>query len=60
MYIATRENAIVNRLNRTKKVLEVDHEADLVARLKEEGRVKRLQATERVSPTVPRSSQAIF
>lgn len=49
MYIATRENIIVNRLNKTKKVLEVDHEADLVARQKEEGRVKRLQAIERVS-----------
>ncbi|KAL8290549.1 hypothetical protein RQP46_002807 [Phenoliferia psychrophenolica] len=47
IYVQTRDNAIVNRLNKTKKVLEIDHEADLVARLKEEGRVKRLQATER-------------
>ncbi|KAI5481208.1 hypothetical protein MNV49_005643 [Pseudohyphozyma bogoriensis] len=43
-YVAERLNPIVNRLNKTKKV---DHEAELVARQKEEGRIRRMAATER-------------
>ena len=44
-----RENAIVNRLNKTKVEKEVDHEAERQARLKAEGRVKKAAAIEQVS-----------
>ena len=36
MYVAQRENIIVNRLNKTKVVREVDHEQERVDRLKKE------------------------
>lgn len=36
VYVAARENAIINRLNKTKLVREVDHEQERVDRLKKE------------------------
>jgi hypothetical protein len=56
IHVPERVNAVVNRLNKTKQIRDVDHESDLVARLKEEGRIKRLEATERVR--LPLSLQA--
>jgi hypothetical protein len=57
VHIPTRDNAIVNRLNKTKVEKEVDHEAERQARLKEEGRRKKAEALERASgilqPTCP-------
>ncbi|KAK8869683.1 hypothetical protein IAR55_000251 [Kwoniella newhampshirensis] len=47
VHVATRENAIVNRLNKTKVEKEVDHEAERQDRLREEGRKKKAEATER-------------
>jgi hypothetical protein len=43
-HIATRENAIVNRLMKTKLVKDVDHEAERIDRLREEGKVKKAKA----------------
>ncbi|KAG7571326.1 hypothetical protein FFLO_00678 [Filobasidium floriforme] len=45
-HVPARENAIVNRLNKTKVEKEVDHEAERQARLKAEGRVKKAAAIE--------------
>jgi len=36
IHIATRDNAIINRLNKTKVVREVDHEAERIERVKRE------------------------
>jgi len=47
VHVATRDNAVVNRLNKTKVEKEVDHEAERQARLKEEGRRKKAEAAER-------------
>lgn len=49
VYIPTRENAIVNRLLKTKVVKEVDHEAERIERLRDEGRGKKAKANELVS-----------
>jgi len=49
VHVATRDNAIVNRLNKTKVEKEVDHEAERQERLKDEGRRKKVEAIERVS-----------
>ncbi|CED85552.1 Predicted coiled-coil protein [Phaffia rhodozyma] len=46
VYISTRDNAIVNRLVKTKVVKEVDHEHERIERLKEEGKFKKLKANE--------------
>ncbi|KAH8915607.1 cytoplasmic protein [Atractiella rhizophila] len=46
-HVPTRVNAVVNRLNKTKVVKEVDHEAELVARQKEASRVKKAEALQR-------------
>ncbi|RSH94027.1 hypothetical protein EHS25_006681 [Saitozyma podzolica] len=46
-HVPARDNAIVNRLNKTKVEKEVDHEGDRQARLKEEGRRKKAEALER-------------
>ncbi|KAL7410371.1 DUF814-domain-containing protein [Mrakia frigida] len=46
VYIPTRENAIVNRLLKTKVVKEVDHEAERIERLRDEGRGKKAKANE--------------
>lgn len=45
----TRDNAIVNRLNKTKIEKEVDHEAERQERLRAEGRKKKAEAISRVS-----------
>lgn len=47
--ISTRDNAVVNRLNKTKVEREVDHEAERQERLRAEGRKKKSEAIERVS-----------
>ncbi|KZS93817.1 cytoplasmic protein [Sistotremastrum niveocremeum HHB9708] len=44
VHIATRENAIVNRLNKTKLEKEVDHEQEKTDRLKAEGAKRRAAA----------------
>ncbi|KAF8311871.1 cytoplasmic protein [Clavulina sp. PMI_390] len=44
VHIPTRQNVIVNRLNKTKEVREVDHEAEKLARTKKEGAAKKAQA----------------
>lgn len=46
--VKDRENAIVNRLNKTKKEVVVDHEAVRQDRLRIKGREKKLKATEEV------------
>lgn len=48
MYVAKRENAIVNRLNKTKVEREVDHEQERVERVRREQQVKRAEAAARV------------
>jgi len=48
VYVTTRDNAIVNRLNKTKIEKEVDHEGERQERLREEGRRKKAEAAERV------------
>ncbi|TEB39967.1 cytoplasmic protein [Coprinellus micaceus] len=47
VHVPTRQNSIVNRLNKTKIEKEVDHEEERVERLKKEGAVKRAVANER-------------
>ncbi|ODN83315.1 hypothetical protein L202_01482 [Cryptococcus amylolentus CBS 6039] len=46
-HVPTRDNAIVNRLNKTKVEKEVDHEAEHQERLRLEGRKKKANAIER-------------
>lgn len=48
-HIKEKDNAIVNRLNKTKKEVQVDHEAERQERLRDEGRVKKAKAIEDVS-----------
>ena len=48
MYIQTRENPIVNRLNKTKVEREVDHEQERQERIKKENAVKRAAAMAQV------------
>jgi hypothetical protein len=48
VHVATRDNAIVNRLNKTKMEKEVDYEQERQDRLKAEGRKKKVAAEERV------------
>ncbi|TYJ56632.1 hypothetical protein B9479_002724 [Cryptococcus floricola] len=48
-HVPTRDNAIVNRLNKTKVEREVDHEAEHQERLRLEGRKKKANAIERAS-----------
>ncbi|KAF8817067.1 cytoplasmic protein [Phlegmacium glaucopus] len=47
VYVAKRENVIVNRLNKTKVEREVDHEQERVDRIKRENTVKRAAAAEK-------------
>ncbi|KAJ3558851.1 hypothetical protein NP233_g11415 [Leucocoprinus birnbaumii] len=47
VHVEKRENAIVNRLNKTKVEKEVDHEQERVDRLKKEGAIKRAAAAEK-------------
>lgn len=44
-HVPDRENAIVNRLNKTRVDKEVDHEAERQERLREESRKKKAHAT---------------
>lgn len=53
-HVSTRDNAIVNRLNKTKIEKEIDHEAERQERLRLEGRKKKAEAIERVSLTFAR------
>lgn len=48
VYVAKRENPIVNRLNKTKVVREVNHEAEQIERLKKESAIRRAAALEKV------------
>ena len=48
VYVAKRENPIVNRLNKTKIVRDVDHEAERQERIKRENQVKRAAAAQKV------------
>lgn len=48
-HVKEKDNAIVNRLNKTKREVEVDHEAEKQDRLREEGRKKKAKAIEEVS-----------
>jgi hypothetical protein len=59
VYIAKRDNVIVNRLNKTKVEKEVNHEQERVDRLKKEGTVKRAAAAAKVRPG-PRSRSPDF
>lgn len=45
-HVKEKDNAIVNRLNKTKKELQVDHEAERQDRLRQEGRIKKAKAIE--------------
>lgn len=49
VHVVTRDNAIVNRLSKTKVDKDVDHESERQERLREEGRRKKVEAAERVS-----------
>lgn len=53
VHVPKRENPIVNRLNKTKIVREVDHEQERVDRIKEETAVRRAAAAAKVPFTVP-------
>ncbi|KAI0322082.1 hypothetical protein OF83DRAFT_1167871 [Amylostereum chailletii] len=52
VHIAKRENPIVNRMNKTKVVRDVDHEAERIERLKTENAIKRAAAAQKVRPPV--------
>ena len=56
VHVQTRDNAIVNRLNKTKVEKEVDHESDRQERLRLEGRKKKVEVLERVCPSIFPSS----
>ena len=47
VHVPTRENVIVNRLNKTKVIREVDHEKEKVDRIKAESAIKRAAATQK-------------
>lgn len=51
VHVPARDNVIVNRLNKTKVEKEVDHEEVRQERLREAGRLKKLEAIESVSST---------
>ncbi|KAI0042598.1 DUF814-domain-containing protein [Auriscalpium vulgare] len=53
IHVKTRENPIINRLNKTKVVREVDHEAERIDRLRAEGAVKRAEAARKVCAALP-------
>ncbi|PWZ02547.1 DUF814-domain-containing protein [Testicularia cyperi] len=46
VHVKERDNIIVNRLNKTKKEIQVDHEAERQQRLRDEGRKKKAKAIE--------------
>lgn len=45
-HVKEKDNAVVNRLNKTKKEIQVDHEAERQDRLRQEGRLKKAKAIE--------------
>ncbi|TKY90701.1 hypothetical protein EX895_000699 [Sporisorium graminicola] len=45
-HVKEKDNAVVNRLNKTKREVQVDHEAERQDRLREEGRLKKARAIE--------------
>jgi len=47
VHVVKRENPIVNRLNKTKVVREVDHEAERIERVKKESALKRAEAAQK-------------
>lgn len=49
-HVKEKDNAVVNRLNKTKREVQVDHEAERQERLRQEGRAKKAKAIEDVSP----------
>ena len=60
VYVAKRENPIVNRLNKTKIEKEVDHEQEKTDRLKAEAVVRRAAAAEQVSYLDPTQNDYLF
>ena len=48
VHVQKRENAIVNRLNKTKDERTVDHEAERIERVKSENAAKRVAAAAKV------------
>lgn len=48
VYVAKRENPIVNRLNKTKIERQVDHEQERIDRVKAENAVRRAAAAQKV------------
>jgi hypothetical protein len=48
VYVETRQNPIVNRLNKTKVEKQVDHEQERIDRIKAENNVKRAAAAAKV------------
>ncbi|KAF7974294.1 hypothetical protein HWV62_12438 [Athelia sp. TMB] len=57
VHVETRQNPIVNRLNKTKIEKQVDHEQERIDRIKAEGIVKRAAAAEKAS-TIPSLSRS--
>jgi hypothetical protein len=55
VHVPKRENAIVNRLNKTKEERVVDHEQERIERLKRESAARRVAAAEQVSTLSSRS-----
>lgn len=53
VHVAERVNAIVNRLNKTKVVREVDHEQERVDRIKAESAKRKAEALEKVRQGSP-------
>src|SRR6267142_4048490 len=58
-HVPKRENAIVNRLNKTKVERVVDHEAEKIERVKSENAVKRAAAAVKVRSSPPRQKDAL-
>ncbi|KAI0036282.1 DUF814-domain-containing protein [Vararia minispora EC-137] len=57
LHVAKRENAIVNRLNKTKTVRDVDHEAERVERLKCEAAERRAAAVQKKKADIELAKQ---
>jgi len=60
VHVPKRENPIVNRLNKTKVVREVDHEAERIERMKKEGVERRAAAAAKVRLSKPRPHDALY
>jgi hypothetical protein len=59
VHVPKRENAIVNRLNKTKVERVVDHEAEKVERVRHENAAKRAAAAAKVRSTLLRQEECI-